>query len=520
MVFMARWIVLLFTLALSLAAPCLGEIFPFFHTQPPPPTPQAMARVASLVGIPANSSAAFRRCLEDGLAWTTVEVQATSDGEFVLASPTVQTTHGPWQVAEHTQQDYRELDIGSAYGSRWKSQTGLTLSETLVWARLHWNLFLRCGPVDPQRFVKYLRGANMEQQCIVTGDVDWLAKVYAVAPGKIALAAALPPGESPIDWAKAHHLTVLELPTGRATAAVVAECHHQGIRVKLAFDPATDNRSGWAQAAACGADWLETARPEEWRADQFNRGAAAKKVRISCHRGAHRYAPENTLPAFEKAIRLGVDLIEFDIRTSSDGQYFLLHDGLLDRTTDGHGPIAKTPASALRQLHANDGWGAPFAQVPLPTLDEFLAAVRGKIDLYVDAKVIPVDALAEALERHQVADRAIVYQSADYLAQLVAKNPKIRALPPLSRSDGLPAILAKLKPYAVDVDWNILSRDLIQQCHQAGVLVFSDAMDGHETLADYRQAIEWGIDVIQTDTPLQVMRAKELAYPGPDRKGN
>ena len=70
-------------------------------------------------------------------------------------------------------------------------------------------------------------------------------------------------------------------------------------------------------------------------------------MRVTCHRGASRYAPENTLPAFEKAYRLHADFVEFDVRPSSQGTYFLLHDGRLDRTTNGRGPIREASDEAI-----------------------------------------------------------------------------------------------------------------------------------------------------------------------------
>jgi glycerophosphoryl diester phosphodiesterase len=62
----------------------------------------------------------------------------------------------------------------------------------------------------------------------------------------------------------------------------------------------------------------------------------------------------------------------------------------------------------------------------------------------------------------------------------------------------------------VDAAWKILSQEVIAQCHQAGILVFSDALGAHERIEDYQQAMDWGIDLIQTDYPLRVLRAIEL----------
>ena len=143
-------------------------------------------------------------------------------------------------------------------------------------------------------------------------------------------------------------------------------------------------------------------------------------------------------------------------------------------------------------------------------MDEFLGSFAGKIDFYFDAKVIPPASLAEALERHKLVERTVVYQSPQYLAQLKTINPKIRGLAPLGKPEDFAELAANLKPYAVDADWDILSQDLIARCHGAGVKVFSDALGKHERVEDYLQAIDWGIDLIQTDHPLRVMRAIEL----------
>jgi glycerophosphoryl diester phosphodiesterase len=70
--------------------------------------------------------------------------------------------------------------------------------------------------------------------------------------------------------------------------------------------------------------------------------------------------------------------------------------------------------------------------------------------------------------------------------------------------------LAKtLKPYAVDTPWNVLSKEYIDHCHAAGVQVFADAPFTVD-IKGYRQAIDWGIDLIQTDFPLRAWRAMEL----------
>src|SRR5690242_14014262 len=58
------------------------------------------------------------------------------------------------------------------------------------------------------------------------------------------------------------------------------------------------------------------------------------------HRGGSALAPENTLPAYENGLRYGADALELDIHYTRDGEIVVIHDDLLDRTTDGSGPLA------------------------------------------------------------------------------------------------------------------------------------------------------------------------------------
>jgi glycerophosphoryl diester phosphodiesterase len=257
-------------------------------------------------------------------------------------------------------------------------------------------------------------------------------------------------------------------------------------------------------------DWLQTDLPEEVLAHALWQRVKTRLVLFSLHRGANRYAPGNTIPAFEKAIRLGADFVEFDVRTTSDGKFYLLHDSTLDGKTTGKGPISTTPSSVIETLSAGVKFGRPFADVRLPTLDEFLTSVEGKVNLYFDAKAIPPEDLSAAVERHHMAERTVVYQSVRYLVRLKAINPRIRALPPLGSPDQLQGIVDKLIPYAVDTKWNILSKELIARCHSLGILVYSDALGEHEHVEDYLQAMDWGIDLIQTDHPMRIIRAIEL----------
>ena len=112
------------------------------------------------------------------------------------------------------------------------------------------------------------------------------------------------------------------------------------------------------------------------------------------HRGASGTHPENTLPAFLKSIELGSDIVELDLRMTKDGCVVVIHDGSVDRTTDGHGLVAELTLAQIKALDAGfaftlDG-GKTFPHrgqgVTVPTLEEVLTALP-EAHLMLEVKV-------------------------------------------------------------------------------------------------------------------------------------
>src|SRR5215831_11244525 len=137
--------------------------------------------------------------------------------------------------------------------------------------------------------------------------------------------------------------------------------------------------------------------------------AQPKRVVVISHRGEHLHHPENTLPAFQEAIRVGADFFELDVRTTSDGKLVLMHDGTVDRTTNGHGEIAKMTFEEVRALDAGVKMGPEFAGTRVPTFDEALDLARGKIGIYVDVKNAPAKDLVEHIHSHGMTDHVVIY---------------------------------------------------------------------------------------------------------------
>jgi glycerophosphoryl diester phosphodiesterase len=133
------------------------------------------------------------------------------------------------------------------------------------------------------------------------------------------------------------------------------------------------------------------------------------------HRGAAAHAPENTMESFRRALALGAEALELDVRRTADGEAVVFHDPTLDRTTDRSGPIAFHTLRALSTVDAgfrflDDGGDFPFRDtgIRIPTLREVIAEFRD-VPLLIEVKEIEVqEAVARALLEGGAAERTII----------------------------------------------------------------------------------------------------------------
>ena len=140
-------------------------------------------------------------------------------------------------------------------------------------------------------------------------------------------------------------------------------------------------------------------------AQQRTQKASSPKIVIA-HRGASAYAPENTLPAFRRAIDMGADFIEYDVQVTKDKQLVILHDQTLERTTNveelfpARGRIATDDKSGkkhwyvydftlaeIKKLDAGSWIGAQFKDTTIPTFQETLDIARGRAGHLIELKV-------------------------------------------------------------------------------------------------------------------------------------
>ena len=94
-----------------------------------------------------------------------------------------------------------------------------------------------------------------------------------------------------------------------------------------------------------------------------------RKFTVIGHRGAAALAPENTLAGLRRAAEHGVRWVEVDVQLTADGVPMLIHDYVLDRTTNGRGRVSRTPLARIEALDGGSWFGPSYAGEPVPTLE-------------------------------------------------------------------------------------------------------------------------------------------------------
>jgi glycerophosphoryl diester phosphodiesterase len=388
----------------------------------------------------------------------------------------------------------------------------LTLAEALAVAKGKVNLYLDCKRIDPKLLVAEVMAAGMERQVIVYDSPAVLAQVKAASMGTVPGMTKYRPTMDFDAFIKDVAPAAVEIDAVDVTAELCRRFHAAGIKVQAkVLGENWDNPAVWERVIDAGVDWLQTDDPAGILFFDARRRLGTFPVMISCHRGANRYAPENTLPAIREAARLGADFAEIDIRTTKDGQTILMHDGTVNRTTEGKGAVRDLAFEEATTLSAGAWFGGKrFRETRVPSFEDGLMALGDKMGVYLDAKDIAPEVLIAAIQKHRLTQRHVVYQSMHYCGTLRTLDPTVRTLPPLGGLDELDKVAA-IKPFGVDAAWSILSKDMIDKCHRREIKVFSDALGQNENVEQYQKAMEWGIDCIQTDYPLRVLHAIELS---------
>jgi glycerophosphoryl diester phosphodiesterase len=232
------------------------------------------------------------------------------------------------------------------------------------------------------------------------------------------------------------------------------------------------------------------------------------RVLVIAHRGDSKAAPENTLPAFESAVKVGSDMVELDYVHTADGVPIVIHDDTLDRTTDAEekwsAKKVKVESKKLAELAGLDAgmWFDPkFKGTKLPTLEESLDLIqKGSVTL-IERKEGDAKTCVDLLERKEMVQDVVV-QAFDW--KFLGECRKLRkdlVLGALGSGKLTPEKIEELKETGAQaVGWQFLAlrEKEIQMLHDAGFKVWAWTVDDEKAA---ERLMGWGIDGIISNYP-------------------
>ena len=217
------------------------------------------------------------------------------------------------------------------------------------------------------------------------------------------------------------------------------------------------------------------------------------------HRGAKAHIAENTLESIQKALDIGVDMVEIDVHKCASGELWVIHDFTLDRTTDGSGEIAKRNADVIRKLKVEGHYR-------IPLLTEVLDLIEGKCDINIELKGLnTAEPVCKEVQKRVASGK---WQYSNFLISSFQKNELFQArqfddhipLAVLSKASVPEAIeLGKLlNATAIHPSLGIITRDNTKLSQDAGFKVNVWTVNERQ---DILRMLDFGVDGIISDYP-------------------
>ncbi|NPA96120.1 MAG: glycerophosphodiester phosphodiesterase [Crenarchaeota archaeon] len=211
------------------------------------------------------------------------------------------------------------------------------------------------------------------------------------------------------------------------------------------------------------------------------------------HRGASAYEPENTLRSFKRAIEMGADAIEFDVRITKDGSAVVIHDEDLKRVASADAKVRELTVSELKRYLV-------YGTEPIPTLEEVLDEIGGKLPLFIEIKDIEVTSkVVSELKKRGLINEAIVISFHEEALRIARSEDSsiLTGLISARRNIGIRDIV-KHRVNAFLPRHDVVTPRLVRECHAHGLRVYAWTVNDPSIAM---KMISYGVNGIATDKP-------------------
>lgn len=218
------------------------------------------------------------------------------------------------------------------------------------------------------------------------------------------------------------------------------------------------------------------------------------------HRGARAYEPENTLRSFKKAVEMGVDAVELDVRKTKDGQIVVIHNAEVEKTTDGKGLVSELSLREIKEFSAEKG-------EKIPTLKEVLDFLDKKAKILIELKEAGVEkqVLAIVCENGLQKNVIIVSFIEKVLRKVRELNKEVETgLIYVKHKNPIKAALDLEARYLLPL-YRFTHTANVQKAHENGLKVIVWTINKPEEVEEY---VKKGVDGIASDKPDILMLKK------------
>ncbi len=234
-----------------------------------------------------------------------------------------------------------------------------------------------------------------------------------------------------------------------------------------------------------------------------------KQPEMTGHRGAARFAPENTLAGIRRAAQAGVTWVEIDTQLTADEVPVVIHDATVDRCSNGRGAVRALSLELIRSLDAGSWFDPAFAGERIPTLDEALALINELgLNLNLEIKVhhpeevaLQVSKVRACIERSGFPLERLFFSS--FLPEAVRLCQQ--QMPTVRRgqliNEWVPRVLDAIGPmdlYSININHRHLTESVARQIKARSVKLMIYTLNDPEQVA---RLTDWGVDNIITDLP-------------------
>ncbi len=248
--------------------------------------------------------------------------------------------------------------------------------------------------------------------------------------------------------------------------------------------------------------------------------ANTKYILVTAHRSAHNGYPENSISALKHAIKLGVDIAETDVKVTKDSVVVLMHDGKIDRTTNGTGDPENYTLAELKKFRLKMPDGT-LTDETIPTFEEFLKVAKGQIMVDIDIKTSYLKPVVDVVKKTGTQNQ-VFYFDDDYesLKKVLSLDPGSMLMPRAHSYHEADSALIRFKPQAVHIDESFYTKEVTGMIKGQKAKIWINALDNADKeirKGNIEQAMNTLLinqaNIIQTDEPekiLEYLRSKKL----------